>query len=124
MKASKFSGAQKAFEVMGWTAPAPRQVCDCGCRKPSLEEPPMSQEIAVIGLDLAKNVFQVHAIAHDGSPVVRRQLRRAEVLKFFAKLKQRRLVGMEACASAHYWGREIGVLDDEVQLMPPAHEKP
>lgn len=45
----------------------------------------MPQEIAVIGLDLAKNVFQLHAIAHDGSPVLRRQLRRAEVLKFFAK---------------------------------------
>lgn len=77
----------------------------------------MSQEIAVIGLDLAKNVFQVHAIADDGSPVVRRQLRRAEVLKFFAKLKQRCLVGMEACASAHYWGRE----DRRARPRSPAH---
>lgn len=84
----------------------------------------MSQEIAVIGLDLAKNMFQVHAIAHDGSPVVRRQLRRAEVLKFFAKLKQPCLVGIEACASAHYWGREIGALGHEVRLMPPAYVKP
>jgi transposase len=84
----------------------------------------MPQEIAVIGLDLAKNVFQVHAIAHDGSPVVRRQLRRAEVLKFFVKVKQPCLVGMEACASAHYWGREIGALGHEVRLMPPAYVKP
>lgn len=81
-------------------------------------------QITTVGLDLAKNVFQVHAIAHDGSPAVRRQLRRAEVLKFFAKLKQRCLVGMEACASAHYWGREIGALGHEVRLMPPAYMKP
>ncbi|CCW19630.1 Mobile element protein [Sphingobium indicum BiD32] len=83
----------------------------------------MSQEIVVIGLDLAKNVFQIHAIDAQGQPVVRRQLRRAEVLKFFAKLPPC-LVGMEACASAHYWGREIGALGHRVRLMPPAYVKP
>lgn len=77
----------------------------------------MSQEV-VIGLDLAKNVFQVHAIDATGQPVVRRQLRRAEVLKFFAKLPPC-LVGMEPCASAHHWGREIGALGHKVRLMPP-----
>jgi len=83
----------------------------------------MSKEIVVVGLDLAKNVFQVHAIDEQGQPVVRRQLRRAEVLKFFAKLSPC-LVGMEACASAHYWGREIGALGHQVRLMPPAYVKP
>ena len=83
----------------------------------------MSQEIVVVGLDLAKNVFQVHAIDAAGQPVVRRQLRRAEALKFFAKLPPC-LVGMEACASAHYWGREIGALGHQVRLMPPAYVKP
>ena len=83
----------------------------------------MPQEIAVIGLDLAKNVFQVHAISAEGQPVIRRQLRRAEVLKFFAKLDPC-LVGMEACASAHYWGREIVALGHQVRLMPPAYVKP
>lgn len=83
----------------------------------------MSQEIVVIGLDLAKNVFQIHAIDAQGQPVVRRQLRRAEVLKFFANLPPC-LVGMEACASAHYWGREIGALGHQVRLMPPAYVKP
>lgn len=83
----------------------------------------MLQEIAVIGLDLAKNVFQVHAISVEGQPVIRRQLRRAEVLKFFAKLDPR-LVGMEACASAHYWGRELVALGHQVRLMPPAYVKP
>jgi len=83
----------------------------------------MSQEIVVVGLDLAKNVFQIHAIDAAGQPVVRRQLRRAEMLKFFAKLPPC-LVGMEACASAHYWGREIGALGHQVRLMPPAYVKP
>jgi len=83
----------------------------------------MSQEIVVIGLDLAKNVFQVHAVDAQGQPIVRRQLRRAEVLKFFAKTPPC-LVGMEACASAHHWGREIGALGHQVRLMPPAYVKP
>lgn len=71
-----------------------------------------------------KTRSKIHAIAHDGSPVVRRQIRRAEVLKFSAKLKQPCLVGMEACASTHYWGRENGALRHEVQLTPPAYVKP
>lgn len=83
----------------------------------------MCQEIVVIGLNLAKNVFQVHAVDAQGQPIVRRQLRRAEVLKFFAWLPPC-LVGMEACATAHHWGREIGALGHHVQLMPPAYVKP
>lgn len=83
----------------------------------------MSQEIVVVGLNLAKNVFQIHAIDAQGLPVVRRQLRRVEVLKFFAKLPPC-LVGMEACASAHYWGRAIGALAHRVRLMPPAYVQP
>jgi transposase len=78
----------------------------------------MSQAIVVIGLDLAKNVFQIYAIDEHGQPIVRRQLRRAEVLKFFAKLPPC-LFGMEACVSAHYRGREIGALGHQVRLMPP-----
>ncbi len=76
-----------------------------------------------VGVDLAKNVFQVHAIDADGKVLVRRQLRRAEVLKFFAALPSC-LVGMEACASAHHWGRELLALGHDVRLMPPAYVKP
>lgn len=83
----------------------------------------MQQDIATVGVDLAKNVFQVHAVGTDGKVLVRRQLRRAEVLKFFSALP-RCLVGMEACASAHHWGRELMALGHDVRLMPPAYVKP
>ncbi len=64
-------------------------------------------EAITIGVDLAKNVFQVHGVDAEGEPVIRRQLRRRQVLPFFKK-QPRCLVGMEACATAHHWGREIG----------------
>jgi transposase len=79
--------------------------------------------VVTVGLDLAKNVFQVHGVDADGRVGVRRKLRRAEVLRFFSALP-RCLVGMEACASSHYWAREIGRLGHEVKLMPPAYVKP
>jgi transposase len=79
--------------------------------------------IAVVGLDLAKSVFQVHAIDGEGKVVVRRQLRRGEVLRFFDVLSPC-LVGMEACASAHHWARELVARGHEVRLMPPAYVKP
>ena len=83
----------------------------------------MQQDVVTVGVDLAKNVFQVHAIGADGKVLVRRQLRRAEVLKFFSSLPPC-LVGMEACASAHHWGRELLALGHDVRLMPPAYVKP
>lgn len=63
----------------------------------------MQQDIVTVGVDLAKNVFQVHAIGADGKVLVRRRIRRGEVLKFFSSLPPC-LIGMEACASAHHWG--------------------
>lgn len=83
----------------------------------------MQQDIVTVGVDLAKNVFQVHAIGADGKVLIRRQIRRSEVLKFFSSLPPC-LVGMEACASAHHWGRELLALGHEVRLMPPAYVKP
>jgi transposase len=80
-------------------------------------------EMRTIGLDLAKNVFQVHGVDAEGKVLVRRRLRRAEVLEFFAGVKPC-LVGMEACATAHHWAREIARLGHEVRLMPPAYVKP
>lgn len=80
-------------------------------------------EVVTVGLDLAKNVFQVHGINGEGKVLVRRQLRRSAVLPFFASLSPC-LVGMEACASAHHWAREIAALGHTVKLMPPAYVKP
>ena len=78
--------------------------------------------ITTVGLDLAKKVFQVHGVDAEGKVVVARKLRRKEVLTFFAKLPPC-LVGMEACGSAHYWGREIGKFGHTVKLMPPKYVK-
>jgi len=81
------------------------------------------REISMIGLDLAKNVFQVHGIDASGGVVLRRQLRRSAVEKFFAQLPPC-TVGMEACGSAHHWARVIGRYGHQVRLMPPAYVKP
>jgi len=79
--------------------------------------------ITTIGLDLAKLVFQVHGADEGGMPVVRKKLRRGQMLGFFASLSPC-LVGMEACGSAHYWARELQALGHEVRLIPPQYVKP
>ena len=80
-------------------------------------------EITTIGIDLAKNVFQFHGVDADGRVILRRQLKRGEVLKFCAQLPAC-LIGMEACAGAHYWARELIALGHDVRLMPPSYVKP
>ena len=80
-------------------------------------------KITTVGLDLAKSVFQVHAADQDGRPVVRKKLRRGQVLEFFAGLSPC-LIGLEACASAHYWARKLQALGHEVRLIPPQYVKP
>ena len=81
------------------------------------------EKISTIGLDIAKNVFQVHGIDEDGTVVVRRQVKRKQLVAFFSRL-QPCLVGMEACATAHHWARELVKLGHEVRLMPPRYVKP
>src|SRR5260370_34179640 len=88
----------------------------------SSEWEPSMGEVTTIGLDLAKHVFQVHGVDAEGATVLRKQLRRAQVLAFFSRLPPC-LVGLEACATAHYWARELGALGHEGRLMPAQYVK-
>ncbi len=81
------------------------------------------QTVTTIGLDIAKSVFQVHGIDEAGKVLIRQQLKRGRLLAFFKKLPPC-LVGIEACASAHHWARELTALGHDVRLMPPAYVKP
>jgi transposase len=78
---------------------------------------------AVVGLDIAKTVFQVHGADASGRAILRRRLRRAEVVAFFARL-QPCLVGIEACPGGHHWARELVALGHQVRLIPPQCVKP
>lgn len=80
-------------------------------------------QVVTIGLDIAKSVFQVHSVDQSGTVVLRRQVRRAQLLPFFAKLPACR-IGIEACATAHHWARELTRLGHKVRLMPPSYVKP
>lgn len=79
-------------------------------------------EITTIGIDLAKSVFQLHGVDPKGTPVLRRQLRRSQMLEFFQHLPGC-LIGMEACSGAHYWARELTRLGHDVRLMQPSYVK-
>ncbi|MBX3629130.1 MAG: IS110 family transposase [Nitrosomonas sp.] len=79
--------------------------------------------ITRIGIDLAKQVFQVHGVDRTEKVVVRKQLRRSQMLDYFGKLAPC-LVGMEACGGSHYWGRELSKLGHDVRLMAPQYVKP
>lgn len=97
-------------------------MCHNGVLGTAKEEPSMDK-VSTIGIDIAKNVFQVHGIDVEGSVVVRRQLRRGQMMAFFRKLSPC-LVGIEACATAHHWARQLIGLGHEVKLMPPHYVKP
>ena len=81
------------------------------------------QAVTTIGLDIAKSIFQVHGVDAEGNVVVRRKLKRRYIVAFFQKLPPC-LVGIEACASSHYWSRELQALGHTVRLMPPAYVRP
>src|SRR5215510_14794150 len=87
-----------------------------GQRPPANGEPSMG-EITTIGFDLAKHVFQVHGVDAKGATILRKQLRGTQVLVFFIR-RPPCLVGLEACATAHYLARELRALGHEVRLMP------
>src|SRR5574338_1321002 len=109
---------------MGWTPPpATASLCQSGSGYNQLTQGGGStMKLKAIGLDLAKTVFQVHGVDPEERPVLRRQLRRSQVLEFFARLEPC-LVGREACAGAHYWARKLAALGHTVRLIAPKYVK-
>jgi transposase len=91
-------------------------------KSPEREEASM-KEVTIVGIDLAKQVFQIHGASADGAVVFRKKLSRAQLVRFMADLPQC-IVAMEACATAHHWGREMIRLGHEVRLIPPVYVKP
>jgi transposase len=79
-------------------------------------------EVSTIGLDIAKSVFQVHGVDGSGAVVIRKRISRSKMLEFFAELPLC-LIGIEACPSAHHWGRELQLFGHTVKLMPPSYVK-
>ena len=80
-------------------------------------------KITTIGIDLAKEVFQIHGVDMHGEAILRKRLRRSETTKFFVNLEPC-LIGMVACGSSHHWARKLGEYGHTVKLMPPQSVKP
>src|SRR5215468_8382776 len=101
-----YRARRRGDRVMGWMAPLRHLSAKLLSDRISSEREPSMGEVTTIGFDLAKHVFQVHGVDAEGATVLRKQLRRAQVLAFFGRLPPC-LVGLEACATAHYWAREL-----------------
>jgi transposase len=110
--------------MMEWTAPDGIISARLVVFDSHQQRGPSMTKVSMIGLDLAKNVFQAHGIDAVGKVVVRRQLRRPQVEKFLAALPPGVVVGMEACSGAHHWGRVVQKLGHEARIMPAAYVKP
>jgi transposase len=107
---------------MVWTAPYGIDCARMRLLRSQTREPSVNQIIR-IGMDTSKHFFQLHGVDAAEHPVLRRKLRRKEMLAFFAKLPPT-VIGMEACGASHYWARELGQLGHEVKLIAPQHVKP
>src|SRR5438067_11248955 len=116
------AACRRGDRVMGWMAPLRHLSAKLLCDRISSEWEPSMGEVTTIGLDLAKHVFQVHGVDAKGATVLRKRLRRGQVLAFFGRIRPC-LVGLEACATAHYWARELAALGHELRVMPAQYVK-
>ena len=85
-----------------------------------IEKDPSTIDITTLRIDIAKSVFQLHGVDAQGAIVLQKKLRRGAVVKFLSKLEPC-LIGIEACATSHYWAREIAALGHDVKMIPPAY---
>jgi len=108
--------------VMVWTAPYGIECARKRLLRSQTREPSVNQ-ISRIGMDTSKHIFQLHGVDAAEQPVLRRRLRRKEMVAFFAKLPPT-VIGMEACGASHYWARELGQIGHTVKLIAPQHVKP
>src|SRR6516164_4177503 len=115
-------GCPTTIFLLGWTAPRHR-VCQAVNVCNRSQGRAVQMTIIRIGLDTSKHVFQIHGVDENEQPVLRRQIPRSEVAKFFAKLPPTR-IGLEACGASHYWARVLRGLGHEVVLLPPQYIKP
>ena len=123
--AQKIGQHRRVSDVMEWMPPSPTasQCAKLWALKPSKTKEASVKEVTIIGVDLAKNVFQVHGAAADGSVVFRKKLTRVQFHKFMSG-HPACLVAMEACGSAHYWAREVAQMGHEPRLIAPRYVKP
>src|SRR5438309_751031 len=108
---------------MMWTASPRRHLVPKRGRRSATRGRPSMTKFIRIGVDLAKNYFQIHALQSEGGPSVSRKLTRPKMREFFSRIEPC-VVGMEACGSAHYWARELRAMGHEALLMPPSYTKP
>ncbi|ALP40529.1 transposase [Aeromonas schubertii] len=119
IRSGEFIGA-----LMEWS-PLPKTASECQsgeCKFPLMREA-TTMKTAAIGIDLAKHLFQLHGVDQHGKTVLKRQLKREQMLSFFSNLPPS-LIGMEACSSAHYWANKLQGLGHTVKLMAPQFVKP
>jgi transposase len=109
-------------DLMVWTAPERHLCARVKGVVTNTRKERSDMQVTTIGLDLAKQVFQVHGVDVKGVAVLRRRLRRSEVVSFFSTLPSC-LIGIEACATAHHWARELSRLGHQVKLIPPSYVK-
>jgi transposase len=116
------SGAYLRY-VLGWTAPDGIVMCQNEVVADLKQGRPSVDKLIRIGIDTSKSVFQLHGVNAAGQPVLRKKLRRSQVLAFFAGLSPLK-IGMEACGAAHYWARQLHASGHEVMLLPAQYVKP